>query len=427
MRDPRLARTAGTLALAAAALFACTPASEIDDDGWQLALEPLAIEGELREITDLAFFPDSSEFLALGRTGLVHHYGLGERGASLLGSFQLPGVQASWDCGLIGAAFDPAFAENRFVFFSTCLTGRAAGVLRVTHRGDYRAIEASTREILRLQAPEGRGMLHRIGSLGFEPDGVLWAMVGDMTSPEDAQDVRNELGSIVRLVPSRDPERGGYEVPPGNAFDPGGPQSPLVYAWGFRMPWRGLRDARGRFWLGDVGGTHGREGYEEVDVVMRAGQNFGWPREIGPASEGADAAQLEPPLVYWDRSDDHAFIREDPGADLDWLREHRVRVAWVGGPYLRDGVDRYQGRLFDRVLFGDICAGFVRAIGLDEAGAIVFHRHVGHLPFLSGLDRAPDGHLYATTMGGCTTDAAAAPGGFHRVRLTWPEAEAPGG
>lgn len=42
-------------------------------------------------------------------------------------------------------------------------------------------------------------------------------------------------------------------------------------------------------------------------------------------------------------------------------------------------VDRYDGRLTHRVLFGDFGTGFVRAVLVDELGRVREHGHVGHL------------------------------------------------
>ena len=116
-------------------------------------------------------------------------------------------------------------------------------------------------------------------------DGVLWALFGEKNLPDEAQDVSNALGSLVRLVPSRTPGVGGYVAAPDNPFaldgDPG--TSDVVAAYGLRSPWKGTRDARGNLFIGDVGASL----FEEVNVLppVRVGTpSFGWP-----AIEGEDA------------------------------------------------------------------------------------------------------------------------------------------
>lgn len=414
------------IALALLALAACAREEPVDDSAWDLDFVPVPIEGSPTEITDLAFLPDSSEFLALTRAGGVAHYRLDAAGAARLGSFQLPNVEPSWDCGLIAAAVDPDFARSHFVFFSTCMPQRAAGVLRVTFTpDDYEAIPGSVQIIVRAQAPRGTGQLHRIGGLGFEPDddGTLWVAFGDMNHHLGSQDTTTALGSLIRLVPSREAAVGGHRPARGNAFARGEGAQALVYAWGFRMPWRGARDARGRYWLGDVGGWFGPDGVEEIDVVTAPGQNFGWPIEVGPGTVLQESLRgdepMRAPIAHWGRNQDHPYILEDARADPEYLKSNLGRVAWVGAPYRRTTADRYAGRLYDRILYGDICAGFLRAIELDASGEVRFHRNVGHLPFVSGLAQAPDGYLYATGMGGCTTDRAGAGGALYRVELSW--------
>src|SRR5690606_5471629 len=100
-----------------------------------------------------------------------------------------------------------------------------------------------------------------------------------------------ELGSLVRVVPS---EGGGFTVPGDNPFAGEAGKSGAVWAYGLRSPWRATLDARGRYWIGDVGeATH-----EEVTLVRGPGENLGWPSIEGPC--GDDCGDTTPPLVSWD-------------------------------------------------------------------------------------------------------------------------------
>jgi hypothetical protein len=51
----------------------------------------------------------------------------------------------------------------------------------------------------------------------------------------------------------------------------------------------------------------------------------------------------------------------------------------------------------------------VRAIGVDDAGAVVEDVHMGHVEQVSSMAQGPDGYLYATSFGTCTTQSSVTP------------------
>ena len=77
----------------------------------------------------------------------------------------------------------------------------------------------------------------------------------------------------------------------------------------------------------------------------------------------------------------------------------------------RSNTDPYDGELTDRVLFGDICQGFLRLLQVDGRGQAVHDVHVGHLEQMTGLDQAPDGYFYVTSYGSCMSSRGTHPGG----------------
>jgi hypothetical protein len=247
---------------------------------------------------------------------------------------------------------------------------------------------------------------HNVGSLMFDAEGALLALVGDKTVGSNARDPTNPLGGIIRLSPSRIEGVGGFTLQPDPPYARPG-QSPLLLAIGVRSPWKGFVDARGRVFFGDVG-----EGsYEEVNVLTTPGSDFGWPLHEGPCREGCEG--FTDPLRIWDRSETHPFVAADPDAVLDW-----PRAVWVA-PGVPPGQENpYRDRLSDVVLYGDLCVGFVRAMVVDADGAIIRDEAIGHLPNSSGWDVGPDGTLYAVTFADrCTTNSTAAYGASRLYRL----------
>lgn len=208
--------------------------------------------------------------------------------------------------GLLGMALDPDFAKNGFIYLLHSPKDFDGQVIsRFTIRGD--GLDTSSRKDLLKYAEQREQCCHHAGALRFGPDGCLYASSGDNTnpfasdgfSPHDTRPGRNPWdaqkssantndlrGKILRIKPT--PE-GGYEIPKGNLFPPGTPNTrPEIYAMGFRNPWRFNIDQKtGVVYVGDVGPDSGQtkedRGPHGFDTVSRIAKPayFGWPYARG--------------------------------------------------------------------------------------------------------------------------------------------------
>jgi glucose/arabinose dehydrogenase len=381
-----------------------------EDAPLALSFEPIELEGEPHAVTSFRFLPGSLELVLLEKDGVVAHYRVEGDQARRLGDFTVPEVFAGADCGLISAAFDPDYADNGYLYLGSCVSLEHSRITRhVFDPDDYAAATESTVEILRLGDEEAYRAWHNIGSIGFDEQGYLWALMGDKQLPATAQQLENELGAVVRIIPSRTPDVGGFEPAPDNPFANEPDASAAIWAYGLRSPWTGHLDAEGRLWVGDVG----ESGAEEVNLVSPGGgENFGWPLWEGPCEDACDG--LADPVVYWDREPDHLYVLEDP----DTAPTTR-RAGWVGLSYRDRGNDRYQGRFTGRLVFGDFCTGWVRALLLDADGLLLEDRAVGNLIGVSAWDQGPDGYAYVSTYGSALAFPYR-PGGLWRAVLAPP-------
>jgi hypothetical protein len=362
-----------------------------------LVFEPISLDVAPSQMTSLRFIPGRSEFLVTTRTGEVHHYGFEGNQATHLGSFQAPGVYAHLDCGLIALAFDPDFADSGLLYLSQCFSVTHSGIQRLRFdESDYAGIPDTAVSIVQYGDADATLPWHNFGQLGFEPDGTLWALVGEKTIFSHAADPATPLGTMIRIVPSRLSGEGGYTPAAGNAAETLPGFHPDVYAYGLRSPWTGARLGDGRWLIADVG----QQAVEEVNLVSAPGQNFGWPAYEGACTGQSCPSDLTNPIVQWSHASDHPFVQEDPYATAAI-----TRVGWVGPEYVppRDDLDRYEGHLTHRVLFGDMCFGYVRMLGVDDSQGVTLNVHVGHLAGASSWDVGPDGYLYAASFGRCTT------------------------
>ena len=372
-----------------------------------IRFERIALEEEPAQLTGFRFVPDTDdELVAITRDGRFLHYRLGADGGALLGEVQVPNVHVELDCGLLSILFAPDFTTSGHVYVGQCFSGTESGIVRLTFTPpEYEDVAESALEILRLGDPASPQPWHNVGSMGFDPEGNLWALFGDKVVSSHAADPGDPLGGVVRI---RVAEDGSITGAPGNPYETDERFHPYVYAHGLRSPWRGAMDAAGRLWVGDVG--DGR--FEEVSLVDAPGLDLGWPAAEGFC--GADACRdARDPVVAWHRGANHPYPREDPLSDASgyW------RVGYAGLVYAPpENRDPYAGWLTGATLFGEACMGFVRALEVDDEGDIVRDQAMGHLFGASDWDVRSDGYIYATSFGRCTTnrDAQYPSGGLWR-------------
>lgn len=341
-------------------------------------------------VTDFGFIPGTdNELLVLQHDGTVIHYEILDCGGFVeLGRAKLTDIFFDEGCGLLSLAFDPEFESNRFVYLSRCKEQTVSRIARF----EFDAIEdlpATETDILSVEAEVAAEDWHRFGSMGFEPDGeTMWALLGDLFLSQLGQTTTEKAGSLLRFKPNREPDGSGHLPADGNAFNDASEGDPSVYAYGFRSPWRGTRDRFGRFWVGDVG----LYTTEEVNLVLDAGQNFGWDRAEGPCVSNCDG--VTEPLTYFGRLSDERYVIEDP------LTEPVTkRAVWVGQAYHSEQ-DRYYGLFDDAVIFGDFFTGWVRRLEVDDEGTLIGDQLVGHLTQVTSWKTGPDGYMYLVTLGG---------------------------
>jgi hypothetical protein len=355
--------------------------------------EELSLESEPTFITDFVFYPGSDEdFLALDKSGNLLRFHLGEHGATLLSTTPVAGVYDKLDCGALSLAFEPDFAEGNFVYVGTCVSVTHSAVLRLELDEEQNAIAGSEVTILRVGNARATRPWHNVGSIGFEPGGIMWAMFGEKARGAPAQDLAENLGKLLRIVPSRVPGVGGFEPAPDGPLAGREEAAQSVFALGLRSPFRGTRDSRGFYWIGDVGS----DAFEEVNVTRQPLTNFGWPDYEGPCSSCGETTS---PTFAWARGASPDYIADDPEVETTV-----ARVAWAGPEVLAHDPDRYGGRLAGSVLFGDYCAGFLRQGRVDDDGIPTLDAPLGHLNNAAALRQHADGFVYAITFGRCQTD-----------------------
>ena len=249
-------------------------------------------------------------------------------------------VSTAEEQGLLGLAFDPAYATNgRFYVSYTDASGDSRIVRYLVSSNPDVAVATADRVLLPVVQPEA---IHNGGMIAFGPDGKLYVGLGDGGGQGDpyanGQDKTDLLGSILRLDVSGP---GDYGIPVDNPFlTP--PDLGELWDDGLRNPWRFSFDRQtGDLYIGDVG----QDEREELDVSTAAsgrgkGLNYGWPITEGNDCYGTsicDRTGLTAPVL-------------DYG--------HGEGCAVVGGYVYRGAaIPSLRGTYF----YGDHCQGWVRS------------------------------------------------------------------
>lgn len=313
--------------------------------------------------TAMAFAPDGRLFVCQ-QTGAVRVI---KQGQLLATPFVSLSVDSQGERGLLGLAFDPAFASNHYLYvYYTALTSpRRNRVSRFTANGDV-AAAGSELVILELENLSG-ATNHNGGGLAFGPDGALYVAVGENANPANSQTLANRLGKILRINTDG-------SLPTDNPFyTSASGVNRAIWALGLRNPFTfAFEEGSGRMLINDVGaGT-----FEEVNQGI-AGANYGWPASEGPTGT---SGHIGP--VYWYG---HSQGSNPRGCAISGGVFYPAAAAGFPSSYAGD------------YFFADYCAGFIRR--LDAATGTTS-------PFASGLsspvdlDVGPDGRLYYLSRGG---------------------------
>ncbi len=226
-------------------------------------------------------------------------------------------VCSGGEMGLLGAAVDPAFALNGYVYLyytrntGNCnsATGRVNRVSRFSMGGN--TIDPAS-ELVLLDNIPATGGNHNGGDLEVGQDGYLYVAIGDAgTNPRggggtSAQDFSLLTGKIVRIttdggIPPDNPFVGAPNAAPCAMAGVGAPsiyRCLEIFAYGLRNPYRIAFDTntgQTRFFINDVG----QSTWEEVDEGIK-GANYGWASREGFCVAGSTTNCPPPPTGVTD-------------------------------------------------------------------------------------------------------------------------------
>jgi glucose/arabinose dehydrogenase len=292
-------------------------------------------------------------------------------------------VDTQGERGLLGIAFDPNFATNRFVYVYYTATTPAIHnrISRFTANSTNPDVVDSSSETILFELPNLNAIYHNGGAIHFGTDGKLYAAVGDNKTNSPAQSLSSLWGKILRInsdgsIPTDNPfytaTTGVYRA---------------IWAYGLRNPWSfAVQPGTGEILINDVGEST----WEEVNLGA-AGANYGWPNTEGPTSD----PQYVTPLYYYST--------------------HGVSgsCAICGATFYNPtaGNQQFPSSYVGKYFFGDLCGGWIRVLDPQTATVNGFFLTGG--TNLVDVKMAPDGSLYYLQQGtGSNT------GALYQIRYT---------
>jgi len=176
-----------------------------------------------------------------------------------------PSVFQSDSGGLFDVLVDPAFADNRTLYFTYVKPVEAGSAIAVA-RGKLHGDEIVELQDLFVANNASNEHAHWGSRVVMDADRNLFFTVGDRHVPNNAQNLMSHGGKVIRLTESG-------EIPPDNPFVDRKDALPEIWSYGHRNP-QGLviHAPTGRLFEQE----HGPTGGDEINLV-EPGKNYGWP------------------------------------------------------------------------------------------------------------------------------------------------------
>ena len=324
--------------------------------------EALVASG-LTNPTAMAFAPDGRLFVCQqdGQLRVI------KNGVLLSTPFVSVTVNAAGERGLLGVAFDPNFATNRFVYVYYTATTPAIHnrVSRFTANGDV-AVAGSEVVILELDNLSG-ATNHNGGAMHFGDDGKLYIGVGENATTSNAQSFDNLLGKILRINPNG-------SIPGDNPFlQQASGKNRAIWVLGLRNPFTfAFQPQTGRMFINDVG----QNAWEEINDGL-AGSNYGWPGTEGPTNN----PNYRGPLYSYG----HSTSQTAP-----------YGCAITGGAFYNPSAAQFPAEYVGSYFFADFCSGWIKRFN-PATGAVA--NFAAGISAPVDLHVGPDSSLYYLARG----------------------------
>lgn len=283
----------------------------------------------------------------------------------------VPAVSYGGQGGLGDVILHPRFSQNNLVYLSWAEAGEGAvsgaAVGRATLMRTSGGGQLSGLQVIWRQTPKVSGQAHFGHRLAFDAAGKLWITSGERQRGAPAQDLKQNLGKVIRL-------NDDGTAPADNPFADQGAVAAQVWSLGHRNPLGLAFDARGRLWTHEMGPMGG----DEVNLIER-GSNYGWP--IVSNGDNYDGSPIP----------DHDTRPEFNAPEISWNP-----VIAPAGFIIYSG-DLFPGWRGNGFIGGLVSRGLVRVVLLGDRPREIERFDLGER--IREVEQGPDGALWVLEDG----------------------------
>ena len=278
----------------------------------------------------------------------------------------VPDVSPGGQGGLLDVEIHPRFDMNSLVYLTYSKRGDRGRRATAVARG--RLIEDRLEDVEEIFETDAwsREDVHYGSRLAFDADGLLYVSMGERGEMDEAQDLSNDKGAILRI-------HDDGSIPANNPFLDDEEHQPEIWAYGIRNA-QGLafHPTTGELWQSE----HGPQGGDEINVIRR-GANYGWPEitygvdyDGSVISEETEREGMEQPVHYW----------EDESPAVSGLAIYRGEAfpSWQGDVFVAGLSGRHLVRLafdgYELVEEEELLAQFdhrIRDVAEDAEGRLL--------------------------------------------------------
>lgn len=254
-----------------------------------------AVDFSVEEVTQLPGTPwgmdfiDDDKIIVTIRSGSVFLHDLNNGQTTQLSG--LPEIAVSGQGGLLDVAVGPEYQSSGWIYFTYSKPVSAGNVTTLARSKIKNSKLVNWTDLLVTDSATDTGR-HFGSRIAFDNSGHVYFGIGDRGVRDNAQNLSNHAGSIIRLTLDG-------KIPADNPFVNQKNKLAEIWSYGHRNP-QGLIYDRNNQNLWEI--EHGPRGGDEINLIKK-GLNYGWPvashgKEYwGPFSvgEATEMAGMESP------------------------------------------------------------------------------------------------------------------------------------
>lgn len=322
------------------------------------------LANNLKNPWGIAFLPDG-RMLVTERAGQILIF---QDGKALDQVIEIPDVFVHGQGGLMDIKLHPDYEDNGWIYLSYAKKGEGGGGT-VIARTKLEGNQLTGFEELFSAQPLSESGVHFGSRIVFDGSGHIFFSSGERGTKENAQNLSNHLGKVLRLH-----EDG--RVPDDNPFVNTEGARPEIWSYGHRNPQGLVFDASTKT-LWDA--EHGPRGGDELNKVEK-GKNYGWPEityginyDGTPITDKTEQEGMEQPATYWVPS-----------------------IAPCGMMQIKG--NRYS-EWKNSLLIGAMALKHVARVEVKDGKYVSQERLLDQVARVRAVEEGPDGHIYVATEG----------------------------